>query len=57
MALNNDLTLDTMLSEFEAHSHEHEITDETSNYKSAQRQTRRQFNHTTTSAGRNVDES
>ena len=57
MALNNDLTLDKMLSEFEAHSHEHEITDETSNYKSAQRQTRRQFNHMTTSAGRNVDES
>ena len=33
-----------------AHSHEHEITNETSNDKSAQRQTRRRFIHTATSA-------
>ena len=38
------------------HSHEHEITNETSNDNSAQRQTRRQFIHTETSAGRNVDD-
>ena len=40
-----------------AHSHEHEITNETSKDKSAQRQTRRQFIHTATSTGPNVDES
>ena len=40
-----------------AHSHEHEITNETSDDKSAQHQPRRQFIHTARSAGRNVDES
>ena len=39
-----------------AHSHKHEITNETFNDKSAQRQMRRQFIHTATSAIRNVDE-
>ena len=40
-----------------AYTHEHEITNETSNDKSAQRQKRRQFIRTATSDGRNVDES
>ena len=37
-----------------AHPHEHEITIETSNDKAAERQMRRQYIHTATSAGLNV---
>ena len=40
-----------------AYVHEHEITNETSNGKSAQRQMHQQFIHTATLAGQNVDES
>ena len=41
----------------EAYAHQHKITNETSNDKSAQRQTRHRFDHTATSACQNVDES
>ena len=51
-----NISTPALLSSVKAHSHEQEINNEMSNDKSAQRQTRRQFIHTTTSAGRNLDE-
>ena len=52
-----NISTPALLFAVKAHSHEHVITNETSNDKSAQRQTRLQFIHTATSAGRNLDES
>ena len=57
-AVLNKIEFERIVSEtLKAYSHDHEVTNETSNDKAAQRETRRQFIHTATSACRNVDES